>query len=133
MPEPSLVLVSHIVKKPASPFNGLLAFSKGPLRIQELAEAVLIDSQATSSSDQTEHMFDSHDMLKVLSSLVTVHTREEWHYSSKNRSRIEEIKLAHFSVKEYLIFNRPKPAGLAHFLWQMLPPISSSRIAASYI
>lgn len=92
-----------------------LAFSKRPLSIEELAEAVLIDPQASPSFDQTDRLFDSHHILKTLSSLVTVHTRGSRYYTQK--LEIEEIRLAHFSVKEYLISNRPKPAELSSFFF----------------
>lgn len=88
-----------------------LAFSKRPLRIEELAEAVLIDPKATPSFDRIERWYDSHDMLKVLSSLVTVSIRKEWHF--EDELEIKEIRLAHFSVKEYLISIQPKPADLS--------------------
>ena len=92
-----------------------LAFSKRPLRIEELAEAVLVGPQATPSFDQTERLFDSHQILNVLSSLVTVHMSEERHFVGRARSKSKEIRLAHFSVKEFLISNRLKPAELSQF------------------
>ncbi|MCJ1467598.1 hypothetical protein MMC07_006223 [Pseudocyphellaria aurata] len=78
-----------------------LVFSKRPLRIEELAEAMVVEPRATPAFDPTERLFDPHDLLKVLSSLVTVHR--------------EYIRLAHFSVEEYLLSNRPKPDDLSRF------------------
>ncbi|MCJ1264868.1 hypothetical protein MMC22_004743 [Lobaria immixta] len=92
-----------------------LTFSKRPLSIEELAEVVLIDPQATPSFDRTERLFHSHDILRVLSSLATVHTLKPWDFHADTRLENQEIRLAHFSVKEYLISKRPKPAELSQF------------------
>lgn len=91
-----------------------ITFSKRPLLIEELADAVVIDLKATPSFDPTERLFDSHNVLRVLSSLITVYTRKAKYYA-RDKSMIEEVRLAHFSVKEYLISNRPKPANLSQF------------------
>lgn len=95
-----------------------LAFSKRPLCIEELAEAVLIDPETTPSFDQTGRFFDPHDILKVLSSLVVVtpSTRDKTTtYTRNRRAKFDQIRLAHFSVKEYLISDRQKPGELSHF------------------
>ena len=70
-----------------------LAFSKRPLRVEELAEAVSIDPQATPSFDQTERLFDSHDILNVVSSLITVHKSSGWNYFLAEFTKFKEIIL----------------------------------------
>lgn len=104
-----------------------LTFSKRPLLIEELAEVVLINPQTTPAFDRTERLFHSHDILRVLSSLATVHTLKPWDFHADTSLETQEIRLAHFSVKEYLISKRPKPADLSQFKF---PQISADHLIA---
>lgn len=83
-----------------------LALSSRPLTVEELAEASIINPQNDSPFDLKDRFTDPHNILKILSSLVVVSTRAEG---------VDQIKLAHFSVKEYLMSNREKPAGISEF------------------
>lgn len=78
-----------------------LAFSARSLRIEELAEAVIINPQAEVPLDLEDRFHDPHAILVILSSLVTASSEE-------NRYNENEVivKLAHFSVKEYLVSER---------------------------
>lgn len=87
-----------------------LAFSKKPIAIEELAEAVIIDPEATPSFDRTDRLLDSHDVLKVLSSLVTVYKSRRWAFDYQEIEEIEEIRLAHFSVKHRVFDLQPAEA-----------------------
>jgi ankyrin repeat protein len=88
-----------------------LAFSEQPLSIEELAEAVVINLKADPPFAPEERLREPHDILQILSSLVTVSTTRKIHNRNVWRlyEEIEEIKLAHYSVKEYLISDRIKP------------------------
>lgn len=93
-----------------------LAFSEVPLKTEELAEAAIINPQAEVSLDLEDRFQDSDDILTILSSLVTVSTEDRIRYPKTYpvvtfQTRV--IKLAHFSVKEYLISERIQagPAG----------------------
>ncbi|KAH0563190.1 hypothetical protein GP486_002236 [Trichoglossum hirsutum] len=94
-----------------------LAFSDRPLRVEELAEAVVIKPQADLPCDPEERLADPHDILQILSSLVVTSTRKRqlsvdgW----LEPEEVEEIRLAHFSVKEYLVSDRVKPLPVMAF------------------
>jgi hypothetical protein len=70
-----------------------LIFSARPLRLEELAEAVVIEPGASSFSTE-DRMFDPHDIATICRSLVSL---------SDDTS---EIRLAHYSVQEYLLSDR---------------------------
>ena len=77
-----------------------LVFSERPLRIEELAEAVVIDTESETLFDPEDRFPDPYDILTILSGLIT---------TSKNEcgnSTGVTVKLAHFSVKEYLVSQR---------------------------
>jgi hypothetical protein len=83
-----------------------LAFSERPLLIEELAEAVVINPRADPPFDPEDRLDDPHYILQILSSLVVLSTTD---WLKPKGKAIEEIRLAHFSVKEYLISDRAKP------------------------
>lgn len=79
-----------------------LAYSARPLRVEEVAEVVAIDFDHL-RFDAENRLPDPRDVLTICSSLVTIaaSTAEIDGVSCE----IEELRLAHFSVKEYLISN----------------------------
>jgi hypothetical protein len=102
-----------------------LAFSQRPLNIEELAEAAVVDSNLSPPFDPEERLHDPcNDIIEILGSLVTTSSKRvanhAWHFSwnsdldvTSNRPDISladlgcrEIRLAHFSVKEYLLSDR---------------------------
>ena len=78
-----------------------LAFSERPLRIDEVAEATAINPQSDLAFDPKERFPDPRDVLQILSSLVTVSSKDDGYESPQL-----VIRLAHFSVKEYLLSDR---------------------------
>jgi hypothetical protein len=80
--------------------NGLLwlAFSERPLLIEELAEAIVVNPQSDPPFDPEDRLRHPHDVLQILTGLVTISSKES---SEATSQRI--IGLAHFSVKEYLL------------------------------
>jgi ankyrin repeat domain-containing protein 50 len=103
-----------------------LAFSKRPLRIEEVAEAAVVDPQLDPPFNPKARLLDPHDdILEILGSLVTVSSKsgsiglddaiynadedsDHWSDSSSEYSSGAEIRLAHFSVKDYLVSTRIK-------------------------
>jgi ankyrin repeat domain-containing protein 50 len=113
-----------------------LAFSVRPLNVGELAEAVVIDPQSATPFDPEERLHDPyHDVLEILGSLITIsefapesesesesesELSFEFGLDSKSRENTEGgpddgnefeklsryVRLAHFSVKEYLLSAR---------------------------
>ncbi|MCJ1244822.1 hypothetical protein MMC30_002022 [Trapelia coarctata] len=94
-----------------------LTFSARPLTIRELAEAVLVNPRINPPFDPEDRFPQLDDILKILSTLVTTDRVEQ---SSHPFHRVmwkndKNIRLAHFSAKEYLISERRKPAEISLF------------------
>jgi hypothetical protein len=69
-----------------------LAYSTRPLRIEEMVEVIAVDIKGDPRFDPENRLPDPRDILTICSSLVTTAT--------------SELRLAHFSVKEYLVSDR---------------------------
>src|SRR5436190_3423979 len=74
----------------------LLAFSTRPISLSEAAEAVAIDLKK-GTFDLQNRLFDPGSILKICSALVSIS-----HY-------YEELRFAHYSIKEYLLSKRAPP------------------------
>lgn len=79
-------------------------YSARLLRIKEMVEVIAINTKESRFNPENR-LLDSRDLLTICSSLVIVvlvMTKDN------NRDSIEiiELRLAHFSIKEYLISNR---------------------------
>ena len=107
-----------------------LTFSARPLQLGELAEIVAIDINGTPRFDPERRWPDPGDILKLCSSLVTLTTDE--YDTSGDASGVESsgavqfgasesavseayVRLAHFSVKEYLVSNKMQPGTAAQY------------------
>lgn len=101
----------------------LLAFSARPVLLEEAAEAVAVELGDKPRFDDAQWPIDPYAILTVCSSLITilVSTIDKWraaqtygrdHFTGvKSYDRMEdvtvkELKLAHFSVKEWLVSSR---------------------------
>ncbi len=94
-----------------------LAFSQRPLSLAELAEAAIIDPSGDGTVD-FENRGDVQDVLDILSGLITTSEIEKNNDTEKAlgvaqstafflpHGQATKMKLAHFSVKEYLISDR---------------------------
>jgi ankyrin repeat protein len=93
-----------------------LAFSLRPLRLDELAEIFILDHELTVPFDENKRLFTPEDVLKYLPGLVITVPIRVGHYSSiwYNTEAIE-IRLAHFSIKEYLISQRMRQDLVTRF------------------
>ncbi|KAI9871309.1 MAG: hypothetical protein M1830_003043, partial [Pleopsidium flavum] len=94
-----------------------LSFSIRPVRLDEVAEALSIDWEAPDSPSFTTslRLLDIQDVLVMCSSLVTtsrVVLKNQDHSLSRE---IQEIRLAHFSVKEFLISERIRNSSVSMF------------------
>jgi ankyrin repeat protein len=72
-----------------------LTVSERPLTLAELAEACVIDGSKNPAFDPAERLLTSNIILNILSSLVSTQGEND-----------SEVRLAHFSVKEYLTSDR---------------------------
>jgi ankyrin repeat protein len=93
-----------------------LAFSLRPLRLDELAEIFILDHELPIPFDGNRRLFKQEDVLKYLPGLVTTVPIQDDRYSSIwYRTKAVEIKLAHFSIKEYLISQRIRQDLVSRF------------------
>jgi ankyrin repeat protein len=95
-----------------------LVLTKRPLSIKELAEASVIDIASTTNKpfDTNERLLDPESILTTLSGLVSVTKAASFPYE-------EIIRLAHFSVEEYLVSERitNSPASPFHLSYTSSP------------
>ncbi|QYT03170.1 hypothetical protein H0G86_010139 [Trichoderma simmonsii] len=75
-----------------------LAFSIGPLNLDQLAEIFMLPSKSDDGFDSMSRLFSSIDVLKYFPGLIVTEG------SPINSSSL--IRLAHFSIKEYLTSDR---------------------------
>lgn len=87
--------------------NALLwiAFAERPMTVQEVAEAVIVEP-GEHSLDPNERLIDPNEILEICGSLVVVICE---------RTGVEHVQLAHYSVKEYLVSDRMGAKELARF------------------
>ena len=82
-----------------------LVLSARPLRIEELSEVLAIDTDPEARFDPENRFPDPRDVLNICSSLLT--TVSVTHsVTGIGDVEVEELALAHFSVKEYLTSGR---------------------------
>jgi ankyrin repeat protein len=94
-----------------------LVYSARPLDIQELAEVVAVDIDDDPRFEPENRLGDPLDILTICSSLVTT-TRSTFLLDDGDINKTEEIRLAHFSVKEYLISDRIQKGGASRYAIQ---------------
>ncbi|KAF4412723.1 putative ankyrin repeat protein [Colletotrichum fructicola] len=83
-----------------------LALSRRPLHLDEFAEIFIFRPDTVAKIDATERLFDSEAVLRHFSSLLTPETKDEWNDEDRERRTITYVRLAHFTVKEYLMSER---------------------------
>ncbi|KAI8287670.1 hypothetical protein K4K60_012238 [Colletotrichum sp. SAR11_57] len=83
-----------------------LALSRRPLHLDEFAEIFIFRPDTVAKIDATERLFDSEAVLRHFSSLLTPETKDEWNDEDRERRTITYVRLAHFTVKEYLTSER---------------------------
>lgn len=87
--------------------NALLwiAFSEKPMTVEAVAEAVSV-KPGESSLDPDRRLIDPNDILEICGSLIVVINED---------TRNDYVKLAHYSVKEYLVSDRIEAKELSKF------------------
>lgn len=106
-------------KENASRIFQWLCFSKRPMRLDEMVDVLATDSLSGSSFRPEARLLDPRDILTICSTLVNVTTTAE----SDSSTETQELRLAHFSVKEYLISDRLKKTPMYHY---HITPISAN-------
>jgi ankyrin repeat domain-containing protein 50 len=88
-----------------------LAFSKRPLKLEEVVEGIAFNPE-TKCFDDDKKLFDPLDVLQVCSSLITLSDPRTLHNakgSDEQEDHLEvskQVRFAHFSVKEFLTSER---------------------------
>lgn len=86
-----------------------LTYSARPLQIEEIAEVVAVDVEDDPRFDSERRFPEPRDILIMCSSLVTMTAEETENPHAETigeQVRGEHVRLAHFSVKEYLVSER---------------------------
>ena len=100
----------------------LLCFSPKPLTTWQLIEAIAVSLQDPTGFDRKRRVQDVDDLCKICPGLIDVILDE---------NREEQIRIAHFSVQEYLESDRIKQSAAAHFHLQASS--AHQEIAESYL
>ena len=78
-----------------------LAFCLRPISAQEVAEILAIDEETHTGFDPENRLPNPRDILTIFSSLITTAKAKIYPWEE-----VGELRLAHYSVKEYLILER---------------------------
>jgi ankyrin repeat protein len=97
-----------------------LVYSARPLRIEEIAEVIAVDIEDNPRFDTERRLPEPRDILTICSSLVTIVVEEAK----------EQVRLAHFSVKEYLVSER---AQIEHSIREIPANISIAETCLAYL
>ncbi|CUS10748.1 unnamed protein product, partial [Tuber aestivum] len=80
-----------------------LAFSAVPLTLGQLAEAIVIEYDVNKYGEDSEPLFKMKSLMSICPSLISFEDARDDQSSTQEARR---LRLAHFSVKEYLISDR---------------------------
>jgi hypothetical protein len=81
-----------------------LAYSARPLQIEEAADVIAVNVKSRPRIDPESRLLEPRDILTICSSLVTTNT--DITGSTCGKEVGEQIRLAHLSVRDYLISKR---------------------------
>lgn len=84
-----------------------LTFSGRPLMLDELVEALLLSPSRQPAYNPDNRLSDPYDIMQILPGLVSI--------STNTKSSREEIRLSHFSVKEFLMSEKIGCAPTSYF------------------
>jgi ankyrin repeat domain-containing protein 50 len=90
----------------------LLCFSSRPLTVQELIDGIAVDLHEPACLNLRRRLQDADDLHKICPGLIDVDIKrdDETQFESDGDNNIEEmtptVRIAHFSVQEYLEFDR---------------------------
>ncbi|CUS12034.1 unnamed protein product, partial [Tuber aestivum] len=89
-----------------------LAFSAEPLTLGQLAEAIVIEYDVNKYGEDPETLFDPESLMSICPSLISFEeVRDDKYFSLESR----RLRLAHSSVKEYLISERIAQGPCAYY------------------
>ncbi|KAG5657351.1 hypothetical protein KAF25_005915 [Fusarium avenaceum] len=83
-----------------------LALSRRPLRLDEFAKVFIFRPEIHTKIKKAQRLFKAETVVKHFSSLVNTETKSEWNDNIQACEIVTHVRLAHFTVKEYLISKR---------------------------
>ena len=87
-----------------------LCYSERPMTLIEMVDVLATDLRDKSHFSPDQRLPDPRDILTICSSLVSItEGKDQWHRQQ------HYLRLAHFSVKEFLISDRVKDASIQHY------------------
>ena len=107
-----------------------MTYSKRPLKIDEVVDAIAVDTEGDEYFNETHRMFDPGEISRYCSSLVVVESAKDRSYNMDDESA--ELQLAHLSVKEYLTSDRLDIHIAEHFQ-QVVAKASISTVCLAYL
>ncbi|KAH8727996.1 ankyrin repeat-containing domain protein [Phaeosphaeriaceae sp. PMI808] len=122
--------IPHEHKQNATRILQFLMCSERPLRIEEAVDAIAVDTEGDQYFDPNYRMPDPREISCYCSSLVVVVSAKD-HSHDKGDMRME-LRLAHFSVKEYLTSNRLQE-GIAQDFQAVTTKASIATVCLAYL
>ncbi|KAF5593388.1 ankyrin repeat [Fusarium subglutinans] len=92
-----------------------LALSREPLHLDVFAKIFIFRPETVTKIHKTQRLFDARAVLKHFPSLVTTQEEESWNYDTNCFEINTYVRLAHFTVKEYLMSERIKESKAKQF------------------
>lgn len=85
-----------------------LTYSARPLHLEEIAKIIAIDIEGSFRFDLAHRFPESRDILTICSSLISLSSSivDDMNVEMNDESDKVVVRLTHFSIKEYLIFER---------------------------
>jgi ankyrin repeat protein len=109
-----------------------LTYSARPLRIEEVAEVITVNIEGSPRFDPERRFLEPQDILIICSGLVT--TTGGIKESSHDNTTAEQVRLAHFSVKEYLVSDRIQAGPAAQYSIQEIhAKVSMAETCLAYL
>jgi hypothetical protein len=122
-----------------------LTYTRSPLSIEELVDAIAVDTEGKPYFDPINRMPDPEEISRYCSSLVMVSRTGNLYDSniklglgqssddkSKPDNKQVKLQLAHFSVKEYLTSNR-LDSDIAQHFQELTASASIARVCLAYL
>ena len=104
----------------------LLCFSSRPLSVMEILEAIAVDIHDLQRYDCDRRLETSEDLLRICPGLIDIQAKqprdqndeddEDDSYCDDTAANDEMVRIAHFSVQEYLLSDRIKHGRAARFM-----------------
>ncbi|KAI0479765.1 ankyrin repeat-containing domain protein [Xylaria cf. heliscus] len=106
-----------------------LTYSKRPLRLEEAVDVIAVQPANTPRFDPKDRLVGQRQMQKYCGSLVLVTATKD---EAQNDQIVMEMRLAHHSVREYLVSKRAESES-AGYLEEMVSRASIAAICLSYL